>query len=320
MVSLHVGSACLDATLGHFHAFPDIKEAIMKSRVLMLIVVMTLMVLVLFAVLTIPAQASIHYTPVNTVIPNNRAYGVDFNHDGTKDFWIGSYFGPLRCGLLGGYEGSANVFPVQSTSGVILNSVFAAALPAGISVGPGKSFATGQPQLMFYNTCGGRLHFAGNWFDVTNHYLGMEFHISGQTYYGWVELSVSAGFRSLTTTVIGFAYESTPGKAIITGQTGIPGFCTIPSTDQTIHLCTPAAGGTAAASPVVISARARWDNQTITHMRIYIDNDDLYDQDNPPGDAIVVSVPLNAGSHHLVISAWDTHGNYIQSGENFDSK
>jgi hypothetical protein len=292
-------------------------ETIMKSGVLTLITALT--VVAVLAGLAIPAKASIRYTPVNTVIPNNGSYGIDFNHDGTKDFWIGSFFGPFWCGNRGGEAGSANVSPVQSTSGVILTGVFAAALPAGISVGPGQSFAMRQTQLMFFHTCGGRLITAGNWFDVTNHYLGMEFHISGQTYYGWVELSVVGGFRGLTTTVIGFAYETTPGKAIVTGQTGTPDSCTVPSTDQTIHLCVPASGSTVAL-PVAISARARWDNQTIVHMRVYIDNDDVYDEDNPSGDTIAASISLNTGSHHLVVIAWDAHGNYIQSGENFNSQ
>jgi len=292
----------------------------MKSGVLTLITALAVLAVLGLA---IPAKASIRYTPVNTVIPNNGSYGIDFNHDGTKDFWIGSFYGLLRCGMLRpGVAGSANVSPVQSTSGVILTGGFAAALPAGISVGPGQSFAMRQTPLMSYYKCGGLFHSAGNWFDVTNHYLGMEFHISGQTYYGWVELSVFAGFegdRSLTTTVIGFAYETTPGKAIVTGQTGTPDSCTVPSTDQTIHLCVPASGSTVA-SPVAISARARWDNQTIVHMRVYIDNGDVYDEDNPPSDTIAASISLNTGSHHLVVIAWDAHGNYIQSGENFNSQ
>ena len=55
-------------------------------------------------------------------------------------------------------------------------------------------------------------------------------------------------------------------------------------------------------------------------VRVYIDNDDVYDEDNPPGDTIAASISLNTGSHHLVVIAWDAHGNYIQSGENFNSQ
>ena len=266
----------------------------------------------------VPALASVNYTPVNRVIPNNGAYGVDFNHDGVKDFWIGSFFGPFFCGNRGSVGGSANLSPVKSTSGVILTGVFAAALPAGVSVGSTQTFAKRQTQLMFFNFCGGR-HVAGNWFNVSNHYLGLEFQIAGQTHFGWVELSINGSSRGLTTVVVGFAYETIAGKAIITGQTGVPNACALPSTDQTIHICTPVAGSTVATA-IAISAQARWDTHTINHMRIYIDNVDLYDKSQPPGGAINATLSLAAGKHHLVIMAWDTLGNSIQSGETFTTQ
>ena len=264
----------------------------------------------------VPAFASINYTPVNRIIPNNGASGIDFNHDGVKDFWIGSFFGDFFCGLRGGKGGSANLSPVESTSGVILTSVFAAALPAGVPVGPTQTFAERKTQLMFFNTCGSG-QVAGNWFNVSNHYLGLEFQIAGQTHFGWAELSVTVSrIGLLTTVVVGYAYETVPGKTIITGQTGVPNACAPPSTDQTIHICKPVAGSTVAGA-VAISAQTRWDTHTIYHMRVYVDDVDLYDKHLPPGGAIETTLSLSSGKHHLVITAWDTRGNRILSGETF---
>jgi hypothetical protein len=277
--------------------------------------VATLIALISVAV---PASASINYTPVNHVIPNNSAYGLDFNHDGTKDFWIGSFFGTQFCGLRSANGGSVNVSPVKSTSGVILSGVFAAALPAGIPVDSTKSFAQRQTQLMFFNTCGSGQH-AGNWFNVSNHYLGLEFQIAGQTHFGWAELSITGSMFGQTTVVVGFAYETIAGKTIISGQTGVPNACAPPSTDQTIHICTPLAGSTVPPA-VTISAQARWDSHTVNHMRVYIDNVDLYDKSQPPGGAITVSLTLASGQHHLVIVTWDTLGNHILSGETFTTQ
>jgi hypothetical protein len=266
----------------------------------MLIAVMTL--LVLFAGLTIPAQASIRYTPVNTAIPNDQAYGVDFNHDGNKDFWIGSFFGPFVCGAVGGgAKGLVYVSPVQSTSGVILNSGFAAALPAGISVGPGKSFATGQTQLTSYTACNpdAIFHF-GNWFDVNNHYLGMEFHVSGQTYYGWVELSVLCQSFRLITTVIGFAYESTPGKAIITGQTGGAG-----STSITLKVTSPINNSTVT-NPVHIAATASGPNP-ISQIQVWVNFKEVF---HVSGGSLNTNVTLPVGSNErFVVQAVDSKGN-----------
>ena len=268
--------------------------------------------LIAFISVALSASASITYTPVNRVIPNNGAYGIDFNHDGVKDFWIGSFDGIVFCGLRSGTGGSANLSPVKSTSGVILNGVFAAALPAAVSVGSAQVFAHRQTQLMWFN-CGRQ---AGNWVNVSNHYLGLEFQIAGQTHFGWAELSVGSTAR---TVVVGFAYETIAGKSIITGQTGAPNACAPPSTDQTIHICTPVAGSTVPAV-VTISAQARWDFHTVNHIRVYIDNVDLYDKSQPPGGAIKVTLTLAVGKHHLVLVAWDTLGNHILSGETFTTQ
>jgi hypothetical protein len=270
----------------------------------------------------VPAFASINYTPVNRIIPNNGASGIDFNHDGVKDFWIGSFFGDFYCGTRGGKGGSVNLSPVESTSGVTLTGVFAAALPAGVPVGPAQTFAERKTELMFFWTCGSG-HDAGNWFNVSNHYLGFEFQIAGQTHFGWAELSVIASrFGSnvgLTTVVAGYAYETVAGKTIITGQTGVPNACAPPSTDQTIHICMPMAGSTVVGA-VAISAQARWDTHTIYHMRVYIDDVDLYDKHLPAGGAIEATLSLSSGKHHLVITAWDTLGNHILSGETFTTQ
>jgi hypothetical protein len=269
----------------------------------------------------VPAFASIKYTPVNLVVPNNGAYGVDFNLDGVKDFWIGSFSGSASCGNRGSVQGSANISPVNSTSGVILTGVYAAALPAGVPLGSAQVFAKRQAQLMSFNTCGGQV--AGNWFNVYNHYLGLEFQIAGQTHFGWVELSTHLyGYiptMKLSTVIVGFAYETIVGKTIITGQTGVPDFCAPPSTDQTIHICKPLAGSTVATA-VAVSAQARWDTHTIYHMRVYVDNVDLYDKSQPPGGEINTTLSLAVGQHHLVIMAWDASGNYILSGETFTTQ
>jgi hypothetical protein len=55
-------------------------------------------------------------------------------------------------------------------------------------------------------------------------YLGLSFDISGQTHYGWAQISTTMlGTTSNTAdslvTVIDYAYETTPGASLLTGQT-----------------------------------------------------------------------------------------------------
>ena len=274
--------------------------------------------LILSLAVGLPASASINYTPVQKVIPNGTSFPIDFNHDGFKDFWIRSTFDIPYCGLRSGIRGNVDLLPAKAISGVILKGGFAAALPAGSGVGHSQVFAQGKTPLLSFYTCGGG-GASGNWLNVSNHYLGLEFQVAGRTHYGWVQLSVKVDRTALTTVVVGFAYETVAGKAIITGETGVPDDCGLPSTDQTIHICSPLAGSTVSAN-VVISVQARWDGQTIHHMRIYVDNVDRFDVDAPVGSEIKTTVSLTPGGHHLVVTAWNILGHSIQSGETFTTK
>jgi len=60
----------------------------------------------------------------------------------------------------------------------------------------------------------------GNWVNVKNHYLGLRFRIGKAIHYGWTRLSVQASGFKITATLTGYAYETTPKKAIHAGQTG----------------------------------------------------------------------------------------------------
>ena len=59
-----------------------------------------------------------------------------------------------------------------------------------------------------------------SWCDVKNRYLGFRFKILGKIHYGW-RLSTNKG-GGFTATLIGYAYETIPGKAIIAGKTKGP--------------------------------------------------------------------------------------------------
>ena len=64
----------------------------------------------------------------------------------------------------------------------------------------------------------------GNWLNVKNRYLGLVFVIGGKTHYGWARLSAGTtrnGGR-LRAVLTGYAYETIPGKAIVTGKTAGP--------------------------------------------------------------------------------------------------
>jgi hypothetical protein len=167
-----------------------------------------------------PAEAKIVYTKTHQLI-----YGVghfvnlDLNHDGHADF---------RFVVGGASHGSflAVYSPSQdnriSTTSKIRN--WAAAFPAGVRIGAGGkgSNASAPMEGLFFGTPSSSYQW-GNWLNVKNRYLGLAFKIKGKTHYGWARLSATVGRDyGVHATLTGYAYETIPNKAIITGKTEGP--------------------------------------------------------------------------------------------------
>lgn len=60
----------------------------------------------------------------------------------------------------------------------------------------------------------------GSWTQSGDHFLGLKINVNGQVYYGWARLSVKVTNRVASLTIKDYAYESTPGTAILAGNTG----------------------------------------------------------------------------------------------------
>jgi hypothetical protein len=88
--------------------------------------------------------------------------------------------------------------------------------------------------------------------------------------------------------------------------------CPVPGTDRTIAICSPESGSTVA-SPVTITAQARWDHFPIVHMRVYVDNHPAFDVDKPQDGYFNTQLTLPSGTHDIVIVAWDQQGDAIVS-------
>lgn len=88
-------------------------------------------------------------------------------------------------------------------------------------------------------------------------------------------------------------------------------FCTVP-TDRTINICYPLADNNTGAL-FQLQARARWDNNIITHMRVYVDNLPAFDEDTPADGYINPVMQVSAGMHTIVIVAWNIKGETIVS-------
>ena len=179
-----------------------------------------------------PSQAKVVYTPANIVIRNNT-FSLDLNNDGIVDFSIPeSEVHGLCLGASPNFTASLNVTPTQG-NGIVGSERLAAALNAGVPIGPNRGMYSETELQMAHVKIGGFENFGhcspvdielGNWLNVTDRYLGLAFLIDGKYHFGWARLSVQfrvlAGHYFFTATLTGYAYETIAGKVITAGQTG----------------------------------------------------------------------------------------------------
>jgi len=177
----------------------------------------------------LPAEAKIVYTPSNVPIDvNGGVVELDLNHDGINDFqFYAGYEGPGIRNLPpeGNHASSLEVEPVQQSNRVWAvesqGQLCAAAAPKGEAVGPRRRFQPGHSSLVMAFASGDSTHGAAfcPWRNVKQAYLGFKFVIKGKIHFGWARVkmvSSDAGFPAIIT---GYAYETIPGKPIITGKT-----------------------------------------------------------------------------------------------------
>jgi len=178
-----------------------------------------------------PAEAKVVYTPTHVVMnsSNDIYHPLDLNNDGVKDFsftayaWTGmsSQEAFLRCRSLGTNRVLGGPTSVRGRGDE-------AAFPPGIRIGAGGHYPSHISMALPYSVQG-RSGFQGPWAKhgkgVKDRYLGLRFAINGKTHYGWARLNVKIGYDIgvyIKATLTGYAYETVPNKAIITGKTKGP--------------------------------------------------------------------------------------------------
>jgi hypothetical protein len=166
-----------------------------------------------------PSEARIVYTKTQYVIGSPGIYPLDLNHDRNIDFVIQEF----ACSYL-----SQNVLKINGAygNGVEGGNFFAVALNKGASIGPRQGFLSNvySGEVMAAYGCGtqGGCVTSGQWVNLTRHYLGLRFQISGKVHYGWARMNVKLKGCKITATLTGYAYETIPRKAIHAGQTEGP--------------------------------------------------------------------------------------------------
>lgn len=160
------------------------------------------------------AEGEVVFTPVHERI--NFKFSLDLNHDGMPDFDIySSYFSAI---------GNLSVKPLVRGNRIVPTpgacnfhgGVAAAALPVGEAIGPGLPFQAHATCMAFLNdsTSG------GPWLFAKGRYLGFAFVIDGKEHFGWARVTMNYWGYDSVAEILGYAYETVPGRAIVTGDTG----------------------------------------------------------------------------------------------------
>jgi hypothetical protein len=131
---------------------------------------------------------------------------LDINNDGVNDFEFYNFFS----------FGSSSVVVKD---GAVVGTFYASALVRGAQIGPTAHFDSGSFAVIERGIGYGR-SFKGHWGDnPKNRYLGVRFSMNGETHYGWVRLTITAGRDSgIAATITAYAYETTPNKKILAGN------------------------------------------------------------------------------------------------------
>jgi hypothetical protein len=167
-----------------------------------------------------PVEAKIVYTPAHRVIGPDSRYLLDLNHDGITDFTIAnSYNCPDSCVSIIVAKPANGTHGVEGPLSSQGHASWAYALKAGAIIGPKRPFSASALEFAGSGVC----HPAGSHWCNLKRYLGLSFKIHGQTHYGWARISMgNAKGGRIKAVLLGYAYETTAGKAIIAGATSGP--------------------------------------------------------------------------------------------------
>jgi hypothetical protein len=173
-----------------------------------------------------PAEAKIIYTAANIpIVENAGTVQLDVNNDGTPDF---SFYNSVESGAvrkqvrppLGFYAHTIDGLGAQAGNELgamdsFNGNVCAAEVAPKHRIGNGDNFKSGILPLFFVvgdYTSPGTAHCP--WQRNKGGFLALKFVVSGQTYYGWAQISLTGANPVIT----GYAYENVAGDSILSGE------------------------------------------------------------------------------------------------------
>jgi len=192
-------------------------------------------------------DAQIIYTDIPDATPN-ATYPLDLNNDNIVDFLIQFNLGDkLMC-----KPQNDNAY-----SGYYFDNVYLPwANPTNTSICDTLTtwYDTMNPGTMASGTN------MGYWIGATDKYLALKLIVGNDSYYGWARLDVTASSTSFT--IKDYAYQSTPNKCILSGQTSL-------NLDENLNKKMISVFPNPCNSIATIKANVNFRNATITFQNAY---------------------------------------------------
>ena len=186
-----------------------------NSRFLMLVLAATV---IGFPFLSALASPSIWWSGVQDIwIPwsGQMNFLLDIDSDGNDDLKI--YYSNTSLEVIAS-ETLGNTEVIWKGEAIL---DLASGQSVDVDLPAGQSWSSGSDVLAEYNSLvSGPTVGAGPWAGVEHGYMGVQFHNGADTYYGWVDLSVSDGTPEAY--IHSWAYNTTPGASLPAGQVPEP--------------------------------------------------------------------------------------------------
>ncbi|MFI5219411.1 MAG: T9SS type A sorting domain-containing protein [Bacteroidia bacterium] len=279
-----------------------------------------IMALVLAGGFCISSNAQIVYTDVNPDLTSTGAYNLDLNNDGINDFVI-KHTSSLAIGLFcpGGTRTNNAVRVTPLGSNQVLDTIYSAVnysrklLLNTVIDSSTLTWKNDSNQIIRTSTFScfggaGGYHWvnstSGYWLGSTDGYLGLKLIFSGNTYFGWLRMSVPS--TAISFALKDYAYNSVPNQFILAGDTGT-------TTTGIIHNNFQANSLSVYPNPGTNSVTIKFPSDKAGEIKIV----NLFGQ-------IVFSVPIKIGTEEKTIDINKfSAGMYVarwSSGENFGTK
>lgn len=171
------------------------------------------------------------------VICEISAHAQIFHHDITPDTTVNTWnafpiypSGPSSNFIIWFHPSPEVVVQTGGSCEILFDA--SATYPAKLEAGDSVS-STGNWHTANYDALSSGA--TGNWQTAaTDKYLGFRFKTATQWYYGWLKMTVATGAASFT--VKEWAYNTTAGKSIKTGQINTTGVNSVNNDNVTIHV------------------------------------------------------------------------------------